>query len=120
MGILTGEGRCSALIYTIDDLKKIILPIARKYQLKAVYLFGSYARNTATEHSDIDLLVDTTGTSLKSLVSLGALYCELEEALGKRVDLVTVSALEQRAQLPSEADFRETILNEKVDLYAVA
>ena len=108
------------MIYTIEELKKIILPIAQKYRLKAVYLFGSYARNTATESSDVDLLIDTAGTELKSLFALGALYCDLEAALDKRVDLVTVSALEQRVQLSSESDFRKTIWSEKVNLYAVA
>ncbi|MGM9606129.1 MAG: nucleotidyltransferase family protein [Oscillospiraceae bacterium] len=52
----------------------IIQPIAEKYQIPAIYLFGSYARGTATDESDIDLLVDITGTSLTSLFSLGALY----------------------------------------------
>ena len=31
-------------IYSIDDLKRIITPIAEKYQVANVYLFGSFAR----------------------------------------------------------------------------
>jgi len=108
------------MIYTIEEIQRIIRPLAEKYKLPAVYLFGSYARGTATEQSDVDLLVDTTGTGLKSLMSLGALYCELEEALNKPIDLITVSSLQQRAQMPSEQDFRETILSERVKLYDVA
>lgn len=108
------------LIYTLEQLKELITPIAEKYQLSAVYLFGSYARGTAKETSDVDLLVDTTGTSLTSLFALGALYCDLEDALQKRVDLITISALQQRAQLPSEQDFRQTVMRERVKLYAVA
>jgi hypothetical protein len=107
-------------MYTIEEIKKIVAPIAEKYQLPAVYLFGSYARGTATDASDIDLLVDTTGTSLNSLFALGALYCELEEMFRRPIDLITVSALEQRIQMPSDQDFRETVLNERVELYAVA
>ena len=56
------------MIHTIESIANIIEPIAKKYHLPAVYLFGSYARGTATEVSDIDLLVDTTGTSLISLL----------------------------------------------------
>ena len=41
---------------TIEEIKSRIEPIARQYRLNAVYLFGSYARNEATEKSDIDLL----------------------------------------------------------------
>lgn len=105
-------------MYTIDEIRQRIQPIAEKYQLPAVYLFGSYARGTAREDSDIDLLVDTTGTKLLGLFALGALYCDLEEALGKSIDLITVSALTQRAQLPSEEAFREAVWKERRLLYA--
>ena len=108
------------MIYTYEDLKRIIAPIAKQYGLPAVYLFGSYARGTATEDSDIDLLVDTTGTNLTSLFSLGKLYCDLEDALGKNIDLITVSALTQREQMPSDKVFRETILSERMDIYVAA
>ena len=108
------------MIYTIEALKEMIAPIAKKYHLPGVYLFGSYARGTATEVSDIDLLVDTTGTSLTSLLALGALYCDLEEALKKPIDLITISSLEQRAQMPSDLDFRKAVMEERVKLYAVA
>ena len=108
------------MIYAIEALKEMIAPIAKKYHLPAVYLFGSYARGTATEVSDIDLLVDTTGTSLTSLLALGALYCDLEDALKKPIDLITSSSLEQRAQMPSDLDFRKTVMEERVKLYAVA
>lgn len=108
------------MIYTISEISNIVRPIAEKYGLKAVFLFGSYARNEANEDSDIDLLVDTSGTELKSLFKLGALYCELEEALHKSIDLITVSTLEQQAQMPSEEYFKENVKRERVELYAVA
>ena len=108
------------VIYTQDQIRQIVAPVAEKYHLKAVFLFGSYARGDATENSDVDLLVDTTGTSLKSLLSLGALYCDLEAALGKPIDLVTVSTLEQKAQMLSEAQFRETVIQERVNVYGAA
>ena len=59
------------MVYHVDEIRQIVAPIANKYHLKAVYLFGSYARGTATESSDIDLLIDTSGTELKSLFALG-------------------------------------------------
>ena len=108
------------MVYSIDEIRRIVTPIAEKYKLPAVYLFGSYARGTATADSDIDLLVDTTGTALKSLLSLGALYHDLETALGKQIDLITVSSLRQKAQMPSQEQFRDTVWNEKVSLYDVA
>ena len=108
------------MIYTGDQIRQMIAPIAEKYHLKAVFLFGSYARGDATERSDIDLLVDTTGTNLNSLLSLGALYCDLEAALGKPIDLVTVSTLEQEARMTSEKQFRENVMRERMNIYAAA
>ncbi|HJB59123.1 MAG TPA: nucleotidyltransferase domain-containing protein [Candidatus Faecalibacterium faecipullorum] len=108
------------MIYTIRQLEERIAPVAKKYGLRAVYLFGSYARGEAREDSDVDLIVDTTGTALKSLLGLGALYCELEDALGKKIDLITVSSLEQPAQMPHEETFRRTVWKEKVNLYVAA
>lgn len=58
--------------------------------------------------------------TLRSLLSLGALYCDLEAALQKPIDLITVSALEQRAQMPSEEMFRETVMKEKLNVYDAA
>ena len=71
------------MIYTLDEIKKRILPVIEKNNIPAMYLFGSYARGEATEDSDLDFLVDTTGTSLTSLLALGALYCDLEEVFQK-------------------------------------
>ena len=96
------------------------MPVAQKYGIKAVFLFGSYAKGTATEDSDIDLLIDTSGTALRSLLSLGALYNDLEAVLEKKIDLITIRSLEQRTQMPSEAAFREAVMKERVQLYDVA
>ena len=108
------------MIYTIEEIKAIITPIAQKHGLKAVFLFGSYARGTADADSDIDLMIDTTGTDLDTLFKLGALYEELSAAFCKQVDLVTVASLEQPIQRQSELTFRENVLKERKNLYAVA
>ena len=108
------------MVYSVDEIRRIVTPIAEKYKLPAVYLFGSYVRGTAREDSDIDLLIDTSGTEIKSLLSLAAVYCELEEALGKPVDLITMSSLEQQAQMPSEQHFKANVVKERVSIYAAA
>ena len=116
----TGGGGVPVLIYTLDEIRRIVLPIAQKYRLPAVYLFGSYARGAATEDSDLDFLVDTTGTELKSLFSLGSLYNDLADAFQRPIDLITVSSLTQRTSMPSEEQFRETVWKEKITLYDAA
>lgn len=51
------------MIYSIYEIQQRIAPVAKQYGVKAVFLFGSYARGEAREDSDIDLLVDTSGTN---------------------------------------------------------
>ena len=108
------------MVYSIEQIQKLITPIAKKYGLKSVFLFGSYARGTATENSDVDFIIDTSGTEIKSLLGLAAVYCELEEALKKSIDLVTLSSLEQRSQMPSELSFRANLEKDRVNIYDVA
>ena len=40
------------MVYTTSEIANIINPIAEKHNLKAVFLFGSYARGVAKETSD--------------------------------------------------------------------
>ena len=108
------------MIYTIEEIKNRILPVIQKYNIPAMYLFGSYARGEAKEESDLDFLVDTTGTRLTSLLSLGELYCDLEEIFQKKIDLVTLRSVMQKVQTESDRSFRDTVMKERVSLSDVA
>ncbi len=108
------------MVYTLPELRSRVKPIAERYELKAVFLFGSYARGDATETSDIDLLIDTSGTKIKTLLHLAEVLNAFEEALGKSVDLITVSSIEQKAMFPGDERFRTSVINERVSLYAAA
>ena len=77
------------MIYTIDQLRAITVPIAASYGVRRLSLFGSYARGEATETSDIDLLVDRG--NMPGGWAIGGLYADLREALGKELDMVTTS-----------------------------
>ena len=103
------------MIYTIDEISSRIRPVAEKYHLKAVYLFGSYARGEARDDSDVDLLVDLSG-----FFAIGALYNDLEAALQKEIDLITTVALEQPCRRMSDKLFREIVNKERRKIYAVA
>lgn len=83
------------MVYSLDELKAIIKPIAEKYNIRYVYVFGSYARNEADENSDVDILIDREGSKVKSLFDMGGLYNDLCEIFEKEVDLVTTQALKQ-------------------------
>ena len=44
--------------YTIEELRKIITPIAQAHGLRSVSLFGSYSKGTARRDSDVDLKLE--------------------------------------------------------------
>lgn len=78
-------------IYTIEEIKKIISPIAASHGIEKIFLFGSYARGEATSESDIDFRIEAS--AIKTLFEMGALYADLEDAFGKNLDLITTSSL---------------------------
>ncbi len=107
------------LPYTIEEITRRVTPVAQKYGLAAVYLFGSYARGEATADSDVDLLVDLTGSSAHGMM-LGGLYADLEEALEVSIDLVTIASLRTPTTRRSQIHFRETVAKERMMIYAAA
>ncbi|MBQ7520378.1 MAG: nucleotidyltransferase domain-containing protein [Clostridia bacterium] len=94
-------------IYSVEEIRQIAAPLARQYGIGALYLFGSYARGEARPNSDIDLRVEKG--KLTNLLQLGGLYCDLEEKLGKPLDLLTTQML--------SPDFLRSIQPEEVLLY---
>ena len=102
-----------AMVYTIEQLKERIKPVAVKYRLPAVYLFGSYARGEATENSDVDILVDIEGSTVKGWI-FGGLYNDLCELFGENTDIITVGALQQDDGVPR---FAENIMKERLLIY---
>ena len=63
-------------IYTIDEIRSNIFPIARRYGVERVYLFGSYARGDYDEESDIDVMI-MVDMSREELRKYRAMYSEL-------------------------------------------
>lgn len=53
-----------------------------------MYLFGSQARNNAKTDSDVDFFLDRPG-AIKSIIMLSGFRLDLEEVLGKEVDIIT-------------------------------
>ena len=77
-------------ILTIKQIKEKIKPVISKNGIKDVYLFGSYARGEATRNSDVDIYCSSG--DVDSLWKEVALIREFEEALGKKVDVVTIGS----------------------------
>ncbi len=108
------------LPYTVEEIQRRITPVAEEFRLAAVYLFGSYARGDATEASDVDLLVDLSGSGIDSLLRLGNLYNALEAALETGIDLVTLDSLQEPTDRRSQLHFREAVRRERKKIYAAA
>ena len=68
-------------------IKDTIIPIAEKYGIERVFLFGSMARGDADENSDYDFLI--TKGSMRSLIQYMSFVSELEKALNRHVDVIT-------------------------------
>ena len=95
-------------VYTVDEIKSIVAPIAKAHNVSRVYLFGPYARGEANASSDVDLRVDKG--KLRGLIALGALYADLEDGLGKELDLLTTGSLDPK--------FLQRIAKEEILIYA--
>lgn len=75
----------------LEEVKSRIIPILRHYDVKRASIFGSFVRGEEREDSDIDILVEFEGE--KSLLDLSGLKIDLEEALGRKVDVLTYNSL---------------------------
>lgn len=75
----------------IEEIRRKILPVLKRYDVIRAAMFGSFARGETGEESDIDILVEFRGE--KSLFDLAGLKIELEELLGRRVDVLTYNSL---------------------------
>lgn len=72
---------------TLADISSALTRVLPRYDVREAYLFGSFARGEQTPDSDIDLRL-ACGDSM----TFGALYqlsLELEDELGRKVDIVT-------------------------------
>ncbi|MCM8784601.1 MAG: nucleotidyltransferase family protein [Candidatus Omnitrophica bacterium] len=75
----------------LGEIKNKIYPILKRYGVAKASIFGSYVREEETIESDIDILVEFS--SEKSLLDLAGLKIELEEALARKVDVLTYKSL---------------------------
>lgn len=48
-------------IYSISDIKQLLSEVLNNTEVEKAILFGSYAKNTPTKISDIDILIDSNG-----------------------------------------------------------
>jgi len=90
---------------SVLGVKKRSLPILKSHEVKRAAIFGSFARGQVKASSDVDFLIEYKSKN-KSLFDLVDLKSELEESLGRKVDIITYQSIYWR--------IRERILAEQV------
>jgi len=94
---------------TVETIREKLLPVFDSAPVYKAVLFGSYARNEATDNSDIDIVIDSN-QQLLNIYFYGILE-NITQALGKRVDLFEITEIK-----PDSPIFRN-IQEEGVLLY---
>ena len=89
---------------TLAEKREAILKLAEQRGVYDVRVFGSVARGDANEASDVDLLVSVRPG--RSLLDLGGFLMDMQDLLGRKVDVLTDSGLKPR--------IRERVLHEAV------
>ena len=103
---VAGDDIMSGTVLTLAEIQRIVKPLADKYHISEVYIFGSYARNESTLESDIDFLV-FGGKNFK-LTSIFAFAEELRMLFKKDVDVFEIN------EVNKDSTFYETIMKERV------
>ena len=94
-------------VLSIEMIKKVTADVCSEYLVDYCYLFGSYAKGTANEKSDVDLLIST---SIKGL-SFYELIEKLREQLHKKVDVLDLK------QLLNNESLLNNVLKEGIKIY---
>ena len=90
----------------IEKLKEKIKPVAKKYNLAYVWIFGSYAKKRQKKDSDVDIIVRTE--DVLGGFKIVEVKFALEEALEKQVDIITTGSI--RGSLLEDEDLEEVLV----------
>ena len=81
------------MIYDIETIRAKTVPIAKKYGVRRMSLFGSYARGEADDQSDVDLIL--AKGKIIGLQYIGFID-DLEDELGCHVDVVSTGISDKK------------------------
>ena len=87
-------------------MTKMIAEYFKTQPVLKAWLFGSFARGEETAHSDVDLLVAFDHSTPIGLFAYARMHRELEERLGRKVDLVEEGTLRPAAEKTAKKDMK--------------
>lgn len=88
----------------IEKMKPKIVKVLKKHGVKRAGIFGSYARGEQTKNSDVDILVEFEKDI--SLFDFTGIKLEVEDSIGKKVDLVQYRIIKPK--------IKKSVLNDEV------
>ncbi|WP_434309524.1 nucleotidyltransferase family protein [Hominifimenecus sp. rT4P-3] len=86
------------MIPNLSEIQTVLVPVFHAYDISRAILFGSVAKGTATEKSDLDLLVDSNLRGLSFVGFIEAVRC----ATGMPVDVFDISHIEKDSKIDRE------------------
>ena len=95
------------MLNSIQEIKKIILPILKKNNVIKAGIFGSYVRGEQKVNSDVDILVELEDEL--DLLDVIRIKIELEKVLKKKVDLIEYETIRSK--------LKDFILRDEVVVY---
>jgi|SRR3990167_8755153 len=93
----------------LQDIQEQIVPVLKKHDVRRAGVFGSVARGDAHSTSDVDILVEFDDDRDMSLLDFIGIEHEIEDKLGRKVDLVEYHLLKPR--------IKDKILGQEVRIY---
>lgn len=104
-------------VYTLEEIAERIAPVAKKYNIPKVYVFGSYARGDADPDSDVDLMIEGGDYGL---LDFAGIMDDFKNSLNKSVDLINCETLFQERTMERSKEFIKNLNKEKVIVYESA
>ncbi|MEG1141491.1 MAG: nucleotidyltransferase domain-containing protein [Clostridia bacterium] len=97
-------------IYNIDEIRKKLEVIFKNTLVKKAILFGSYANNSATSNSDIDLVIDTNN-KIDALDFYNLLGCIIDN-FKKEIDLIEIMEIIPNSKVDKEIKEKGVVVYE--------
>jgi len=90
----------------IEEIKKKIIPILKKFNVTKAGIFGSYARGEQKKKSDVDILIELENSA--DLFDLIRLKLTIEKKIKKKIDLVEYELIRK--------EIRKNVLKEEIPI----
>ncbi|KUO71690.1 MAG: nucleotidyltransferase [Desulfosporosinus sp. BRH_c37] len=99
------------MLMNADEIKRKLLPVFDAAPVYRAILFGSYARDMATDESDVDIVIDSRGELLN--INFYGVLEDITQTLGKQVDLIEFSEIKPGSPIFEEIESQGVLLYDR-------